>query len=134
MRLFQETHFDAAHRLLGYDGNCGKLHGHMWQVSISIETRTNELDKCGMLVDYRTIKNYFKENFDHTTILNSKDPLCGILPKFGCTVTELNGNPTAENLCIHICKHFDNILPDELIEITIHESPENSFTYYNGEL
>lgn len=127
MKIYQKTGFSAAHRLLGYDGNCGRLHGHLWTVEVTIETCDNDLDECDMLLDYREIKKIINEKFDHTTILNNKDPLIGAIRSCGCSVTEISGNPTAENLAIIICKDFMDILMDQdFVEICIHESPENS--------
>ena len=92
MIIYQKVEFDAAHRLLGYDGNCSNLHGHTWEVEIWLEG--DQLDSCGMLQDYRAIKAYFKVKFDHTCILNEKDPLKAIIRP----CTGLPCNPTAENL------------------------------------
>ena len=128
MKIYQKTSFSAAHRLLGYDGNCSRLHGHLWSVEVTIETRDNKLDSCGMLLDYREIKKIINEKFDHTTILNNKDPLVDAVRSCKCSVTEIQGNPTAENLAIIICKYFMGIVSDptlDYVEISIHESPEN---------
>lgn len=126
MKIYQKTSFSAAHRLLGYDGNCSRLHGHLWLVEVTIETYDNDLDKCGMLLDYREIKRIINEKFDHTTILNNKDPLIDAVRSCNCSVTEISGNPTAENLAIIICKSFMDIVGDSnYVEISIHESPEN---------
>jgi len=64
MKIAQNVSFDAAHRLLGYDGNCNNLHGHTWNVTIELES-DRALDKCDMFVDYRVIKQYFKDYYDH---------------------------------------------------------------------
>jgi 6-pyruvoyltetrahydropterin/6-carboxytetrahydropterin synthase len=127
MKIYQETSFDAAHRLYGYQGNCGNLHGHRWTVEITIETPRDN-NELGILVDYRDIKQFFKDNFDHKCILNSGDPLNKVLKDEGCPVLNLFGNPTAENLANWIWV----TLPDAIglesgdhLRIKIHESPEN---------
>ncbi|HJJ43606.1 MAG TPA: 6-carboxytetrahydropterin synthase, partial [Methanocorpusculum sp.] len=28
--MYKETHFDASHRLMHYEGKCSRLHGHRW--------------------------------------------------------------------------------------------------------
>lgn len=131
MILKQSISFDACHRLLGYNGNCQNCHGHTWQSEIEIES-DRKLDSCGMLIDYRTIKNYFKETWDHRAILNIDDPLVSVLRDMGLAVTTLSGNPTAENLAKKILA--DMILLADLdprnscdyCRVVIHESPENS--------
>jgi len=36
MILKVRGHFDAAHRLVGYDGDCSKLHGHRWEETLAV--------------------------------------------------------------------------------------------------
>ena len=126
--LQQTVVFDAAHRLFGYQGSCNQLHGHSWEISIVINTNNN-LDSCGMLLDYRKIKEYFKQKWDHTTILNRKDPLVNVLEDFGVSVTKLdNKNPTAENLAKEILNDIAsmaNLHTDDYIEIIVKESRDN---------
>ena len=112
MIIYQKVTFDAAHRLFGYDGNCGNLHGHTWKVEIWLE---GEPDDQGMVMDYREIKGYFKTEFDHTTILNQEDPYTDFIEPH----TELVGNPTAENLA--------GIIREDLkaVKVRVWESGEN---------
>lgn len=126
MKIYQKTTFSAAHRLLGYNGSCNQLHGHLWAVEVTIESCDNDLDECSMLLDYREIKKIIADRFDHTTVLNNKDPLIDAIRSCGCSVTEIEGNPTAENLAIIICESFMDILMDyDYVEISVHESPDN---------
>ena len=129
MKLKQRVTFDAAHRLLGYNGNCKHLHGHTWVVEIEIESN-REMEKCGMLLDYRTIKNYFKDTWDHRTILNMDDPLVELLNVMNLKVTIMSGNPTAENLAKKILADMA-LLADlsgynDHVSVTVHESADNS--------
>lgn len=62
-----ETSFAAAHNLLNYCGQCENLHGHNWKIEIYIQG--NELDKSGMLIDFKILKdhtNTILDNLDHT--------------------------------------------------------------------
>lgn len=133
--LRQLITFDAAHRLLGYNGNCQNLHGHTWSVDIEIESN-RPLDSCGMFVDYRVIKQYFKDYYDHRTILNMDDPLVDVLKTMGMLVTVMNGNPTAENLAKKILADFiliGNLNPKEYNDyctVIVHESADNSAEEY----
>ena len=43
--------FDAAHALPGYDGPCQYLHGHTWEVEVTIAGQ--HLDDVGMLYDFK---------------------------------------------------------------------------------
>ena len=53
--LTVRTSFAAAHRLREYDGNCERLHGHNWQVEVTVESPT--LDERGIALDFRILKD-----------------------------------------------------------------------------
>ncbi|MBM4035477.1 MAG: 6-carboxytetrahydropterin synthase QueD [Planctomycetes bacterium] len=58
--------FAAAHRLREYDGNCERLHGHNWKVEVYLRGR--ELDRLGLLIDFREARRLLREAiepFDH---------------------------------------------------------------------
>ncbi len=62
-----ETAFAAAHNLLHYCGQCENLHGHNWKIEIYI--RGTELDRSGMLLDFKILKektNAILDTLDHT--------------------------------------------------------------------
>ena len=42
-RLRIESHFDAAHKLVGYKGKCSNVHGHRWKVEVFVTGK--KLDK-----------------------------------------------------------------------------------------
>ncbi len=46
--------FSSAHNLRGYKGKCEDLHGHNWRVEICVKSK--ELDKIGMLLDFKYLK------------------------------------------------------------------------------
>ena len=72
--------FSAAHRLtLDYPSQCANLHGHNWKVTV--ECRSRELDRNGMVVDFSEIKRRVLDALDHK-VLNEV----------------LDFNPTAENI------------------------------------
>lgn len=52
-------HFDAAHRLVGYEGKCRNLHGHRWEVALTVEAE--ELDDLGMACDFGLMKGVLHE-------------------------------------------------------------------------
>ena len=115
-----QTSFEAAHRVVGYDGKCNNLHGHSWTVEVTAQG--NELDDLGMLADFKKVKgalNEILDSFDHH-FLNE-------MPDF------LNQNPTAENISRVI---YDKMKTHpvftgkaELKSVIVWESPHSSITY-----
>ena len=106
--------FSAAHRVEDYPGNCERLHGHNWVVEVS--SSSENLDKLGMVVDFRTLKEKGKKVIsllDHQ-YLNEVPPFNQI-------------NPTAENIAKFI---FDEVSREiELTSVTVYESEETKATY-----
>src|ERR1035441_5651193 len=85
------THFSSAHRILEHTGKCEKLHGHNWNVDLTV--RTAELNAIGLAVDFADLKKILKdvvEPLDHV-YLNE-------LPQFSTVAS----NPTAENVSFYI--------------------------------
>ncbi len=115
------THFDAAHSLRGYDGDCANLHGHTWTVEVYVEGE--ELNELGLLVDFKEVKKHTNEiiqQFDHHYINQ--------LPEF----QEGKLNPTAENLSKYIYDALDAKIAGLSInvkKITVWESPKACATY-----
>ncbi|MDO5845796.1 MAG: 6-carboxytetrahydropterin synthase [Methanocorpusculum sp.] len=93
-RIYKETHFDASHRLMHYEGKCSRLHGHRWSVEVWMEGEPDEQTK--ILIDYNIIKNIINI-YDHQVILNKDDPLVGAIAPFQTPVLT-NGDPTSELL------------------------------------
>lgn len=119
-RLSVKSRFAAAHRLVNYQGHCSRLHGHTWEVEVSVEG--TGLDQCGMLVDFHILKealNKVIEDLDHS-YLNQ-------LPPFN----QENLNPTAENLARYFFERLKTALPPgtSLAEVRVWESPDASASY-----
>lgn len=107
-----KDHFDASHILVGYDGPCRFLHGHTWDIEVTV--RGEQLDSVGIVYDFKSLKDNLKailENFDHRHI-NDVPPFDHI-------------NPTAENLARVIFYEFVELLPKNisLYEVVVWESP-----------
>ena len=69
-----------AHALFGYDGPCKNIHGHSYQLSVTIKGKPVEDEKnpkLGMVMDFTELKNIVKpiiDELDHATMLNTKSP------------------------------------------------------------
>ena len=128
MKLNTSFEFDSAHRLVGYQGKCSNLHGHIWKCEI--EVIGSKLDDIGMLWDFTNAKK-LKDLLDHKTILKACDENGELLEALENTcgtdsVYLMKENPTAENLCEEILKELkkqDNKLKYKVI---IWESPKSS--------
>lgn len=127
MKLKTSFDFDAAHRLVGYNGKCSNLHGHIWHVDI--EAEGEGLDCNGILWDFTNAK-LLKDLFDHKTILwtcAENEDLKNVIANL-CSIDSLylmNKNPTAENLCEEIMAHLKTSNPDLKYNVKVWESPKS---------
>lgn len=92
--------FCYAHRLHGYPGQCGNIHGHTAKVEVSCNVK--DLKESGMAIDFKVISkkvgDWIDENLDHRLILDKKDPIVKKIKESGEDVCELDSPPSAENL------------------------------------
>ena len=118
-----EGSFSAAHNLRGYRKKCEKLHGHNWKVRVGI--RGGKLDKYGMLIDFRDVKDCLEkiiEKLDHK-YLNE-------ISHFKVT------NPTSENIARFIYNDLRFHLKGsqyKVSKVTVWESDTTSATYLQDE-
>ena len=110
--------FSAAHRLREYDGNCERLHGHNWQVEVSVASE--RLDDRGIALDFRAIKaavNDLLSGLDHR-YLNEVQPFDRL-------------NPSSENLARYLFEEMERKVPApaRVARVTVWESEDARADY-----
>lgn len=112
--LHTEFKFDAAHFIDGYDGKCGRMHGHSYKVHVSAKSSklnpSKYLETDDMVCDFQELKWAAKDSkkggLDHT-VLNEELPV----------------NPTAERISEFIYKETKQRIPDGIkLNITVWET------------
>jgi len=116
--LTVKGHFDAAHHLYGYPGECRELHGHTWDVEVTVGG--TELDGIGIVYDFKSLKadlGSVLETYDHT-LINDVEPFDKI-------------SPTAENLARVICERLQEVVDARVrvVEVAVWESPIAKLVY-----
>jgi len=118
-RVSVTRHFDSAHFLRGYEGKCESLHGHRYQVKVTIEAAA--LNDIGLAFDFTTLKKELGDiilRYDHHCLND--------LPPFD------NVNPSAENIAATIYDDLKGRLagdPVTLVCVEAWESPVTGVTY-----
>jgi len=110
--------FSAAHRLREYDGNCERLHGHNWQVEVSVASE--RLDDRGIALDFRAIKaavNDLLSGLDHR-YLNEVAPFD-------------RRNPSSENVARYLFEEMERKVPApaRIARVTVWESEDARADY-----
>tara|TARA_S200000501_G_C20822862_1_gene743664 strand:+ start:753 stop:1208 length:456 start_codon:yes stop_codon:yes gene_type:complete len=80
LTITRKFEFDAGHRIPDHKSLCKNLHGHRYQLEITLKGSIIENDGCsenGMLMDFSDIKLITKKNlidiWDHSFIVYEKD-------------------------------------------------------------
>ena len=118
-----EETFAAGHYLRNYKGKCENPHGHNYKIRVTLSG--TELDKAGLLLDFKELKDVMKpaiDRLDHQ-MLNDIEPFIEL-------------NPSAENLA----KYFYDQTSEQLAaltqgrvrvkHVTIWETDTCTATYY----
>jgi 6-pyruvoyltetrahydropterin/6-carboxytetrahydropterin synthase len=116
--LTVRDHFDAAHSLRGYDGECQRLHGHTWDVEVSVEG--TGLDSIGIVYDFKQLKADLRvvlDDYDHRH-LNEVPPFDAM-------------NATAENLARVVYERLVGAVGSgvRVTEVAVWESPIARLVY-----
>ncbi len=112
--------FSGAHRLKGYRGKCEELHGHNWDVEVSVGTA--KLNDVGLTLDFKLLKQKLNDvlaGLDHCD-LNK-------LPYFK------KANPSAENIARYIYVNLKKSLKIEgvkLNSVRVWETRDSCATYF----
>ena len=108
----------SAHFLRGYEGKCKNLHGHTWQIEVTI--MADRLDAIGMVADFLVLKKQLKE------FLVQIDHVC-----LNDLTFFKDANPTTENIAKYIYQNFGKIVtPLRIKKVQVWESKVSSVTYY----
>jgi 6-pyruvoyltetrahydropterin/6-carboxytetrahydropterin synthase len=118
-----EAGFSSGHYLRNYRGKCENPHGHNYKVRVTLAGR--ELDKAGLLLDFKLLKNVLRpviDRLDHQ-MLNDLEPFIEL-------------NPSAENLARYFYDQTNLQLAEmtsgrvRVKDCTIWETDTTTATYY----
>lgn len=135
IKLTKIFHFEMAHAIHGYEGSCKNIHGHSYELHVSVSSDFREtayIAPPGFIIDFKEIKKLVQESvldkFDHCLLLSSdymiRNPSISALEN----IVIFEAEPTAENLLIYIKKTLQKKLPDKikLVHLKIFET-KNSY-------
>jgi len=143
IRVTKEFSFEAAHALKGYDGPCRNVHGHSYQLSVTIigaPISDGRSAKLGMVMDFGDLKKIIKKQivdpYDHALLLNSEAPYLD-LEKSGEPFTNIvvvPYQPTSENFLLDFANRIAALLPSgvRLHSMRLRET-ENSYAEWFAE-
>ncbi len=124
IRLTKEFKFETAHALMGYDGLCKHIHGHSYELLVTVIGKPIEDEnnpKLGMVMDFGDLKKIVKEQIvdkmDHCLILNEKGTKAEALKQsdemFERVVT-VPYQPTSEMMLVDFADRIKPRLPKHI--------------------
>lgn len=133
IRVTKEFHFEMAHALHEHDGPCKHIHGHSYQLSVTVKGKVLDASgnpKNGMVVDFSEIKSIVHEQIisrlDHALLLKedvlknipANDALFGRVIRFPYT-------PTCENMLVDFVARISSRLSENisLCSMKLRETP-----------
>jgi 6-pyruvoyltetrahydropterin/6-carboxytetrahydropterin synthase len=141
IRVSKRFLFEMAHALLDYDGPCKNIHGHSYELVVTIlgpVLHDDNESKNGMVMDFKDLKHIVKseivDQLDHCLMLNSRVPesFRKEIDKAYDNVMYVNYQPTSENMLIdfvgRIRKHLKD--PLELHSIKLVETKTSVAEWY----
>lgn len=140
LSLTKVFHFETGHALHNYEGACKNIHGHSYELRVSITTAASQTDDFlpapGFIIDFKDIKKIVNQsvvnNLDHKLIL-SKDYLHHH-PELKDLENLLiwDFEPSAENILLFIKRTLFTHLPKEIkIKKLLLYETKSSFVEWN---
>ena len=124
IRITKQFSFETGHALYGYDGKCKNIHGHSYQLFVTVIGKpisNSEHVKFGMVIDFSDLKKIIKEEivdvFDHAMVFNKNTPhveLAKELSDRGHDVILVDYQPTSEMMVIDFVQKIKNRLPNTI--------------------
>ena len=141
IELSKRFRFDMAHALVGYDGKCKNLHGHTYELIVTIggvPISDPQSPKYGMIMDFTDLKMLVEKEiinvFDHSLALpSSASPeLRTALANEDFRLNILPYQPTTENLLNDFAARIAASLPQNvsLRSLRLAETPNSFATWY----
>ena len=124
--LHTEFKFDAAHYIDGYDGKCGRMHGHTYKVHMKAKSHklnpSAYLKTSDMVCDFKELKWAAKDSerggFDH-----------GVLNDL------MQENTTAERIAEYIHQETMKRIPSGIeLEVTVWETETSWVSYTDNDV
>jgi 6-pyruvoyltetrahydropterin/6-carboxytetrahydropterin synthase len=113
-------HFEMAHAIHGYEGNCKNVHGHSYELHVSVTgsnsiSGDNYIPSPGMIMDLKELKRLVNssvlKHFDHHLLLSEEYLKVDKALAFQENLFAIEAEPTVENMLLYIRYQLQKELP-----------------------
>jgi len=140
IQLTKIFYFEMAHAIHGYSGVCKNIHGHSYELHVTVSAVSDTgryLPAPGFIIDFKEIKKTVTKSvidiFDHKLVLSgdflSEHP--ALISLENLVKWELE--PTAENLLLYIKQILCKIFTEEikLVHLKLYETKDSYAEWVN---
>jgi 6-pyruvoyltetrahydropterin/6-carboxytetrahydropterin synthase len=123
-----------AHAIHGYQGACKNIHGHSYELHVTLGTSTVQkkyIPSPGFIIDFKQIKNLVNiaiiEKFDHSMILSEAYLLDHPTNNINDNLIIWEVEPSAENILLYMQEVLNSKLPNDikLLQIKLYETKDS---------
>lgn len=136
-------HFEAAHALVGYDGKCRNIHGHSYELQVTVKGMPIDEPgnpKNGMVIDFHDLKRIVNEEvverLDHSFIIgtNMPDDFVESAKQNFDKIVCVDYQPTTENMLADFAERIKVKLPQnvELYSVRLQETRDSFAEWREG--
>lgn len=140
IQLTKIFHFEMAHAIYGYQGACKNIHGHSYELHVSVSASNDKeeyIPAPGFIIDFSEIKQIVNAavvwKFDHALLLSEK--FLAEHPSFPKqdNLVIFKAEPTVENLLVYIKQALESRLPEgvKLVHLKLYET-SNSYAEWTN--
>lgn len=133
--------FEAAHVIHGYPGKCSRIHGHSYELHVTVALRQapdGYLPGTGMVMDFGDLKRMVNDKvirqLDHKFIISQA---CLKERKYNISQDELvvmEVEPTAENMLEWLSREIRIVLPENVLlqHLRLYETKDSFAEWSNN--
>jgi len=135
-RIFQ---FETAHAIHHYDGACCNIHGHRYQLQVTVQ-RAKDFpysEEQKMIMDFKELKDIVEENivknYDHALLVTQAYFDEEMKGTYSGKIEITSYEPTAENILMDIKSVLEKSLPFnvKLHSLRLYETEKNYIEWHN---
>lgn len=108
--------FEAAHVISSYRGPCSNIHGHSYELHITLSG--NMLNKSDILMDFAELKKLLTktvlQDFDHALLLKRNNINLAASNNVATKIYWLDHEPSAEFLVGYIAHKLEPLIPEHV--------------------
>jgi len=143
LSLTKIFHFEMAHAIYGYPGSCKNIHGHSYELQVTVtgdKENRNYISAPGFILDFKELKQLVTSSiiktFDHKLVLSGSYLGQNPAIKSQENLVAWEAEPTAENLLIYMAKILCNVLPEEvkLVRLRLYETKDSYAEWTNNNM